>query len=122
MVAKGDLAAELHFFLPPMFRLKASEPLSLGPDNKIVYIAATVAYTESCVRAHWALWFTERGLAVKEWAFPRIDPHTVNDMRINYAQGSRQAELATVDGAEKRGVEGGGIAGKHSQCHRGIVS
>lgn len=30
----------------------------------------------------------------------------VNDMRINYAQGSRQAELATVDGAEKRGVGG----------------
>lgn len=24
----------------------------------------------------------------------------VNDMRINYAQGSRPAELATVDGAE----------------------
>lgn len=36
----------------------------------------------------------------------------VNDMRINYAQGSRQAELATVDGAVKKGV-GGGIAGQH---------
>lgn len=57
-------------------------------------------------RAHWALRFSERGLAVKQWAFPRIDPHTVNDMRINYAQGSRQAELATVDGDEMRGVEG----------------
>ncbi len=55
-------------------------------------------------RAHWALRFNERELAVKQWAFPRIDPHTVNDMRINYAQGSRQAELATVDGAEKRRV------------------
>lgn len=36
---------------------------------------------------------------MKHWAFPRIDPHTVNDMRINYAQGSRQAKLATVDAA-----------------------
>lgn len=34
----------------------------------------------------------------------------VNDMRINYTQGSRQAELATVDGA----VGGGGITGQHS--------
>lgn len=37
----------------------------------------------------------------------------VNDMRINYAQGSRRAELATVDGAVKRGG-GGGITGQHS--------
>lgn len=33
----------------------------------------------------------------------------VNDMRINYAQGSRQAELATVDGAVKRGWEGASL-------------
>lgn len=56
--------------------------------------------------------------------FPTIDSHTLNDMRINYAQGSRQAELATVDGAEMSGGvgEGGGITGQQSPCHRGIVS
>lgn len=30
-------------------------------------------------------------------------------MRINYAQGSRQAELATLDGAVKRGWEGASL-------------
>lgn len=37
-------------------------------------------------------------------SLPWIDPHTVNDKRINYSPGSRQAELATVDGAEMGGA------------------
>lgn len=61
-----------------------------------------------CHEAQRALRLDERGRAVNQWAFPRIAPQMVNDMRINYAQGSRQAELATVDGAEKRGKGGGG--------------
>lgn len=76
-----------------------------------------LAATYICLNEGW-LW-----LAVKQWASPKIDPHTANDMKINYAQGIRQAELATVDGAEKSRLEGGGsINGQHSQCHQGIVS
>lgn len=123
MVAKGERAAKLHFLRLPMVRVNSGQA-----DKQTVYMTAVVACRKSDVRdtvdgARSALRFNEQRRAVKQWAFPGIDPHTLNDMEINYTQGSRQPELATVDGAEKRSGGGGrGSAGQRSQCHRGIVS
>lgn len=139
IVAKGDRTARLHFLRLPMVRLNSRRASCLqGRAVQITqqFTLQPALHAQSPVSAPRSqsslgsvMWFNERGRAVKQWAFPRIDPHTVNDMRINYAQGSRQGELATVDGAEKRGefgvgrgARGGSITRQHSQCHRGIVS
>lgn len=64
----------------------------------------------------------ERGRAVKQWAFPWMDPHEANDTRINYAQGSGQAELATVDGTMKKKRGWVASMGSAVDVTRGIIS